>query len=175
MGARYEGAGHRRQHDGRERGKRVMADDDLEREEHAGERRVERRGDRRRHAAADEINGERTPEPELLGDARRQRGAEMHHRPFRPTEAPTPSDAALASAAASPARMPSRPARSATASITSATPCVRPPGSAYRMKSPIASPPSDGTSTTRHHGNVATCAAREGSSTLPNAKPWIRR
>jgi len=72
--------------------------------------------------------------------------------PSRPDEPPEPRVISEAAAEASPARISTRPPRSAAPSITSATARTRPSGVKRSRISPTTRPPRIGIASTHHHG-----------------------
>jgi len=73
-------AEHRADHHRRERAEPIVTDHHLEREDHAGDRRVERARDRRGDAAAQKCLGERGRQLRSPGDEARECRTEMHDR-----------------------------------------------------------------------------------------------
>ena len=116
---------HRRQHHGEQRLDRELAQDELQPEEHAGDRGVERGRDPAARAA-----GDQDPQP-VLRHAHHWPRLDASAEPIctigpsRPTDPPVPmhSAEAIALTALTCGRI--RPPLSATAIITSGTPCPR--------------------------------------------------
>src|SRR4051794_24028405 len=71
------------QHDRGEGADREIEEDDLEREEHAADRRAEDRADSRGGSAADEHGQMGSRQLKELSDAGTNRGADLDDRPFR--------------------------------------------------------------------------------------------
>ena len=121
--------GDRAEHDQPERPGLEVAQDQLEREEHAGDRRVERRRDPAGGAARDE-----QPQLRLRAPARAGRVTEPSAEPIctigpsRPTEPPEPMHTADASDFTIGTCGRIRPPSRLTAYITSGTPCPRASG-----------------------------------------------
>ena len=83
---------HRRKDHGEQRLDRELAQDQLQPEEHAGDRRVERRRDPAARAAGDQDPQPVLRHPHDLAQARCQRGADLHDRPLTP-DRPAGTDA----------------------------------------------------------------------------------
>ena len=130
--------GDRAEHDQAERARLEVAQDQLEREEHAGDRRVERRRDPARGAAGDQ-------QPQLRLGTRRSSWPVTEPSaepictigPSRPTEPPEPMQIAEASDFTTGTCGRIRPPCRLTAYITSGTPCPRASGAKRLDQRPV--------------------------------------
>ncbi len=81
-GASDDARGDRREHDHAERLRREVAQDQLHREEHTGQWRVEGRRDAAGRAAGDQHPHPRLGQPDQLAHRGTERGADLHDRSF---------------------------------------------------------------------------------------------
>ena len=121
--------GHRAEHDQPEGARLEVAQDQLEREEHAGDRRVERRRDAARRTAGHEQAQLRLRQPQPAGPCTEPSAEPIWTiGPSRPTEPPEPMHSAEASDFTIGTCGRIRPPWRLTANITSGTPWPRASG-----------------------------------------------